>query len=255
MPMGSTESVFADLSPNQIEFFQTFGYLRLREWLRTDLDRVNSGFADALAHRGWRAFECGDAYDASGTGAYDAPRLFLPFALDRVPTLTWLRHHERIAAIARSLVGEPWAYATSDTNIFNCDTKWHHDGFWAGDALHIQVMLYLDPLDAASGALRVIPGSHLDGSFSDVLRRRLMSPATIGNRRPLGIDQRDFPAQVLDVVPGDVVVIDLRSFHASFGGTRGRRVITIKFGPPQTRVPEAVRRYVTTCTTGVSAAT
>jgi hypothetical protein len=237
------------LEPNQIEFFNVFGYLVLRDWLTADMDKINRGFSDALAHPGWRAFECRDLYDARRTSAYDAPRLCLPFAVDVVPALTWLRHHAGITAIARSLQGERWTYATSDTNLYNCDTKWHHDGFATG-ALYVYVMVYLDPLETRSGALRVLPGSHRDGSFRDSLRQNLMAPTTIGNPQPFGINQEDFPATAAEVAPGDVVVIDPRTFHASFGGKQHRRLITITFGPPPTR--EASQQFVAAYTTEAS---
>jgi ectoine hydroxylase-related dioxygenase (phytanoyl-CoA dioxygenase family) len=175
--------------------------------------------------------------------------LFLPFALDLVPALTWLRHHAGITAIARSLLGERWTYATSDTNVFNCDTNWHHDGFVAG-ARHVHVMVYLDPLETGSGALQVVPGSHLDGSFRDILRGRLTARASRGNCNPLGTDQDELPAQEVAIAPGDVVVIDPRTFHASFGGTLGRRLIMITFGPPPTR--EATQQFIAAYTTEAS---
>jgi hypothetical protein len=229
------------LGVNHLEFFRAFGYLHLRDWLNAHIERLNRAFEEAVAYPGWRAFGR-NVNEVRRTGAYTKPRVFLPLAIDRVPALAWLRHHASVTEIARALLGESWEYAGSDTNLFHGDTAWHHDSFLAGDTLHIQVMIYVDALDVQSGALRVVPGSHLEGHYRDMLLQRLSAPESIGS---------ELPAQVLAVVPGDVVVIDSRTIHASFGGTSGRRLIAMRFGPRQRGVGDGWQRFVAACTTEV----
>jgi ectoine hydroxylase-related dioxygenase (phytanoyl-CoA dioxygenase family) len=96
-------------------------------------------------------------------------------------------------------------------------------------------MLYLDPLQATSGALRVVEGSHRNGA----LRAALEDGARPNSRCPV---------RTLEVTPGDLVVFDFRVFHASFGGGVGRRVLSMDFGPSASRLGEAKRLFLENAT-------
>ena len=70
----------------------------------------------------------------------------------------------RILAIAKTLLGDDFNYMGSDGNFYVGDTRWHSDGgHKLEDPMHIKIAFYLDPLTRDTGALRVIPGSHLFG--------------------------------------------------------------------------------------------
>jgi ectoine hydroxylase-related dioxygenase (phytanoyl-CoA dioxygenase family) len=81
----------------------------------------------------------------------------------------------------------------------------------------------LDPVRAATGALRVIPGSHRYGdTFAEDLQKSLShAPETLGLRG----DQ--VPAIALESNPGDVVVFNQTTKHSSWGGSNRRRMFTI----------------------------
>ena len=68
-------------------------------------------------------------------------------------------------------------------------------------------LAYLEPVGADSGALRVIPGSH-HPKFSEAIRgigaTCLQNPTR--------------PGHVVETEPGDMVLLDERILHASFGG-------------------------------------
>ena len=70
--------------------------------------------------------------------------------------------------------------------------------------MHIKIAFYLDTLTRDTGALRLIPGSHLLGdSYADAL-----NPVTAASRLPdfdtkeAGISGRDVPAVAIETVEG-----------------------------------------------------
>ena len=82
---------------------------------------------------------------------------------------------------------------------------------------------YLDKVDATSGALRVIPGSHrMEDRFSQELRDKASK-----SREYFDIHGADIPAQVLDIIPGDVLLFNHNLMHSSWGGSNRRRMFTM----------------------------
>ncbi len=101
------------------------------------------------------------------------------------------------------------AYGTSHTG----DTGWHADSP-REHPQGVKFSIYVGPTRADSGALRVWPGSHRSPEHE---RARAFVQA--------GVPDADVPCVVLPSDPGDVVVFDLRLFHAALGGGGDRRVI------------------------------
>ena len=60
----------------------------------------------------------------------------------------------------------------------------------------MKFVAYLEPLEAASGALRVLPGSHH------------LADSALGHLYSLDVDVPDVPGQVLITEPGDVIAFD-----------------------------------------------
>ena len=86
---------------------------------------------------------------------------------------------------------------------------------------------------ANSGALRVVPGSHLR-PFHEQVEQNLEG-------MQLEIDQ--VPAYVCEADPGDVVAFDVRCWHASWGGSSGRRMCTcVYYNNPQDELEAAAVR-------------
>ena len=76
------------------------------------------------------------------------------------------------------------------------DHDWHADGGWLPEQtapFRLKVMLYLDPLRADTGALRVIPGSHRSLLHESLLPFNDAS-APGGSRRYFGRSGADVPA-------------------------------------------------------------
>ncbi|MCC5952024.1 MAG: phytanoyl-CoA dioxygenase family protein [Acidimicrobiia bacterium] len=236
-----------ELTAAEVDRFDTYGYLLLPGLFRDEIEDIRQGF-DAVVHEhDLQVVRCDVSYDTAATGLHDAPRRAVLGPLDRHERLGWLSDDPRTAGIAARLIEGTCERLTDHANLFSCDVHWHHDGiFTAGAERHVLLTLYLDPLTAANGALRVIPGSHHRGPFRRSLVRTLTShplpPAEVFGSAP-----DELPAEVLDVEPGDVIVIDMKLLHASFGGGTDRRSLTIEFGTPRTeqgdrRAPSAEER-------------
>jgi hypothetical protein len=228
VPAGADDLV---LTPQQVNYFETFGFLTVPGLFLPDLERLRRGFEEVFAREE-------DQFVLDPDNPYhqtDDPelakqvRVIVPAFLERSEDLQWLRDDPRVRGVVRSLLGDNAVYGESDGNLFNCDVLWHIDAYNAPiEKNHIKLYFYLDPLDAESGALRVIPGSHeLVGNFSHTLRRDLHDPAKVPEI--YGVELDEIPSWVLDVQPGDLVVGNFRGMHGSFHGGSRRRLFTVNF--------------------------
>ncbi|MBM7564218.1 phytanoyl-CoA dioxygenase family protein [Paenibacillus sacheonensis] len=193
------------LSQSQIDFFETFGFLKFPQLMADRLDWIVDEFT--------KTFPEENKHDGSKRTC------IVPFIDQRMSVLL---DDPRILAIGRTLLGEDFNYMGSDGNYYTGDTGWHRDGYHE-KYRHIKIAFYLDELDGNSGALRVIPGSHrLHDKYGDDLTFRMRDPLQTWN-----VAGADVPAQVLDVTPGDILVFDHNTFHSSWNGNTSRRMFTI----------------------------
>ena len=139
------------LTPAQLQFFDTFGYLSLPGLLADVIDEITTAFEQVWEDRG--GGHHGQLHDEKQRSC------IVPF-IDQHPRLCALLDDERIDGLLCDLLGEDYNYAGSDGNYYAGDTRWHSDGFKNTDHRYIKIAFYLDELDADSGCLRVIPGSH-----------------------------------------------------------------------------------------------
>jgi hypothetical protein len=105
---------------------------------------------------------------------------------------------QRCASVATGLLGVDVLPSRAKATVYRGDTSWHHDSDLP--LTSVGFVAYLDPLDGATGALRVRRGSH---------------------RREAAVDR--CPVVVLDSEPGDVIVFDEHLWHASSGGGERRQ--------------------------------
>jgi ectoine hydroxylase-related dioxygenase (phytanoyl-CoA dioxygenase family) len=96
-------------------------------------------------------------------------------------------------------------------------------------------LVYLDPVNADTGALRVVPGSH---RFNDAFANDVHRGITDSNESTLvdpaeawGIAGPEVPAIALPSEPGDAILLNRMTAHASFGGGARRRLINAIFFP------------------------
>ena len=197
------------LSKNQVDFFDTFGYLAFPEMLRDCIDKIISAFESVWTNSG-------RTHDGIKRSA------LVPFP-DQNEYLSSLLDDQRIHDIASSICGEDFNYYSGDGNYYVGDTKWHSDGYKTRPVKSIKIAFYLDPVRKNSGALRVIPGSHRNiDSFGDLLESHLTSDI-------FGMTGDQIPAVALESNPGDVLVFNHRIKHSSWGGSDRRRMFTMNF--------------------------
>lgn len=128
------------------------------------------------------------------------------------------------AVIAEQLLQRSAAPFRAKGTVYSQNTSWHQDSDL--DISAVSILAYLDVLDADTGALRVVPGSHRWAT--DIL--------------PLGWELQ---AQALTTRPGDLIIMNERTRHAAYGGNTRRQWRADYVAIPHTSSEEAVlRSYV-----------
>jgi hypothetical protein len=188
----------------QIAFFETFGFLKLTQAFREEIGWITSEFEKVFTDRGI---------------VHDGTRrsCVVPF-IDQREKLSTLMDHPAIVDTAKVLLGDDFNYLGGDGNFYSGETGWHRDGLHA-TGQYLKMAFYLDPVRAANGALRVIPGSHKDFTWDEHPPGRA--------QELYGISPKEIPCQILNTDPGDLLIFDHNTFHASFGGGGFRRMFTL----------------------------
>ena len=212
------------LSQTQLRFFHTFGYLLLSGRFSEDIGEIGNAFDQVMA-----APDNGSVPLAYSDGG----RSMVPCMLDQHPTLNALKSDPRITAIADSIIGDGWVYAESAGDLLECETTWHRDTYGTPlTQFSIKLLFYMEPLTASTGALRVMPGTHYfrGGYVKDVLRGQGFPDRM---QETFGVAADTIPAVAVETNPGDVVVLNFRTVHASFAGSGiKRRLLNINYREP-----------------------
>jgi hypothetical protein len=215
------------LTDREVLFFQTFGFLVIRNLLnQSELKTID----EELLRRLDTVF-AGRPFD--GTARYGAAMMGAD-----TPFYASLLEDPRFLGTARQLYGGDVLATGNGGNRYVGNTHWHPDvgPHHPGGP---KFAIYLDPVAAGSGALRVIPGSH-QSPFHDRLRGDLGM-----HMEKSGFDIPDLPAFVCDSEPGDVAVFDMRLWHASCGGSQDRRMCSVEYTRyPRTPAERGVARDV-----------
>lgn len=212
------------LSPQQIHFFETFGYLKLPGLVADDIDEIIGGFEDLFGDENQPVWETKEALHG------DEKRVIIPGFIEQSPRLAPLREDPRILGIVHSLLGLDYQWASSDGNLFYCESYWHPDTYAAPlNHYHVKLSFYLDELSGENGAIRIIPGSHFHNStFSRTLLKDLDKPDNVENA--YGISGNEVPSVTLESSPGDVIIWNFRTIHGSYNGGERRRLFSLNFG-------------------------
>ncbi len=211
------------LTDSQIEHFKTFGFiLRRKVFTRDEIEIMNEEF-----EKGLKIARQHHAESVGVRGQYNWSNLS-----GETPTLAALPEDPRIYCAAEQLLGEDAIAVFSNGNHFSGDrTEWHPD-ISNMNMRGIKFALYLQPLDGNTGALRVIPGSHRS-PYHDKLINMGMKGANIGEGdsylKKAGLEAKDIPAHVCNTEPGDVVTFDFRLWHATWGGSKDRRMCSVNW--------------------------
>jgi hypothetical protein len=213
-----------NLTEHQRRFFDVFGFLRLPGLFADDISRIGEQF-DAVYAR-----HAGDVVEWVHATHENRMRRFIPMFLERDEYLRSLLDDPRVTGIAKALLGEPYRVNGSDGSIYDCGTLYHSDGYGADmSVLNIKMALYLEPVDASSGAIRVLPGTHHhEDAFSrklhEVLYRNMES-----SPEAFGASITQVPSHVLASEPGDLLLWNYRLLHASCWAGNRRRMIAVEF--------------------------
>jgi hypothetical protein len=219
------------LTDQQVQFFETFGYLSLPGMMSDRNEEITREFEALWASQG--GGHNGKPHDGTA-------RSCIAQFIDLRERLSSLLDDPRIRGVAVSLLGDDFNYMGSDGNYYAGDSGWHSDGWHVG-IRHIKIAFYLDPLTRDTGCLRVIPGSHLTGDrYADALQAQVRRSEELW-----GMSGRDLPAVALETQPGDLVCFNHNTKHASFGGSKRRRMFTMNLCQryPEERLEE-LRSYM-----------
>jgi ectoine hydroxylase-related dioxygenase (phytanoyl-CoA dioxygenase family) len=195
------------LTEQQKQFFETFGYIVLPGLLADDIQWITEEFEEVFRGRGV-------VHDGTKRSTV------VPF-IDQRERLSTLLDHPKVVGLISSLLGEDFNYVGGDGNYYTGDTQWHSDG-WHDVGKFLKVALYLDPVTRDTGCLRVIPGTHRRDTLHGWDARQARKSLELW-----GIEQRDVPAVPLESNPGDVVAFNHNLMHAAFGGSSRRRMFTL----------------------------
>ena len=207
------------LTDAQHEFFNTFGYVVLKGVFSTEeFETIRGEFDNMLEDQYSHA-----PYDGSA-------RHWTPMMDDDTPFLAALMEDGRFFTVAKQLYGDDVLGVIVDGNRYTGDTHWHRDTATVHQ-YGVKFAFYLQDVDVDTGALRVIPGTHrLPNDDEFALGVRSMNGESV-------------PATALASEPGDMVAFDIRTWHASFGGSRDRQMCTVVYyaNPKNPEELEALR--------------
>ena len=214
------------LTDAQVAHFQTFGFLVLRNAFSTaEMDEIRDHFDEVMA-----ADRDGAPFDGAKTQT-------VLWFVEQHPELAPLAEDDRIHGPIGQLLGEDFIWVLSDGNLYVGDTQWH-GGYGQSEerstalSKHIKVAIYPDAVTRETGALRVIPGSHITEyqEHLQALKAQYEDP----DARPLGLSGAEVPSVALESNPGDVVFFSESLWHAAFGGHNRRMFTLIYYEAPKT---------------------
>ena len=196
------------LTHQQILHFTTFGYLTLRGLFSqpemTALrDEVTSALTDAFGQLGTEPDDIGGI-----SGDY------LPLSVDRAPfSQSLIADDERTLHASAELLGGPVVPSAGIATCFTGDSSWHTR---LGPAIPgLIVWVDLEPRTARTGALRLVPGSHVPEYERQLWAYCRAAPAASGFDQP---GWPDWPHVVVETQPGDVVIFHAHLFNCGRGG-------------------------------------
>ena len=209
----STSNNTPGLTQRQMEFFRTFGFFVFRELFTEHEMKViqqehQSGLSSAFPDE---AFS--DEIAGQWTRMND----------ENTPCYASMPEDPRVLVPAQQLCGKDVIGNGTDAHFALGNTNWHADTGWQPDFIEkreaVKYHFTLDPVTAETGALRFVPGTHLLRG-----KERVLFGQNIDEMSP-----EDVPCHAAATHPGDVIIFDIRIWHASIGGPPGRRTSNIEY--------------------------
>ena len=200
------------LTEQQLNSFEVFGFLRFdRLFAPVEIEVLSREFDDLIV-------------EARGSEVATGERECYQSFVERCSSLTALIDDDRIYGIMKAILGPDLMWVTSGGNLYVGDSRWHRDATVKGYP-QFKIVIYLDPLRRDSGCLRVIPGSHKTPFNSD------LDPLIDPDKPAFHLDGETIPAVCLETNSGDVVVFHETIWHATFGGSDQRRMLSLSWLP------------------------
>ncbi len=191
------------LTPSQLTHFNVFGFVPLRGLISQD--EINT-FNEEIQLK------------LESTLRYTGPREEVKYCSwsslgAQTPLLASLIEDERFLSIAEQILGENCIGRSCNSGSYINNTNWHPDcrDF---NVRMIKFPIYLQSLNGETGALRFIAGSHRPPLHHDVEyidRSDIMGP----------------PTYICETEPGDAFLFDTHMWHASWGGSLDRRMVSL----------------------------
>ena len=202
------------LSAEQVLHFETFGFVIVRQaFSPEETAKISREFDEVLED------------DRSGRVFDGAKRQSIIGFIERRPGLTHLVETDLVYEAMEQLLGPGFVWIGSDGHLYIGDTAWHADSP-SQSYRRIKVAIYLDPVQKETGCLRVVPGSHRPPLHDELAALDGVKDRT---HSPFGVAASEVPSFPLESQPGDVVMFDQNTWHASFGGKTGRRMLALSF--------------------------
>lgn len=207
------------LSANQEQIFNDFGFIVLRKIFdQKEISIINSEFNSGL-----------NIAEKSMSRAHIRKQLNWSNLKPEYPFLSALLEDDRFTSIAKQILGDDFIGSYSNSNSFSSKvTEWHpdisvRDYDWKG----IKFGFYLENTSGSTGALRLIPGSHKSPFHEQI--GKLKFKENIVDDKHEGFTVPDIPAFYAESEPGDVVLFDNHTWHASWGGGDNRKLCSIGY--------------------------
>lgn len=189
------------LTAQQKRYFDSFGFLFLPGAMGDDIEWIDAEFEAALTRSG-------RTHDGSERTSFSDEIVLR----ERICALV---ENPVIDGVLSGLLGDGFIYLGTGADIYVGDSQWHPD-MHAAAVPHLKLALYLDPLTSETGALRVVPGSHVQGFKGNLDTEELW-----------GLSAGDVPCCSPDNTPGDIAVFNLHTLHNALGGDSRRRMLNI----------------------------
>lgn len=199
------------LTNEQVNFFNTFGYLVIRKLFdEEEIATISEGFEWSIKNVGG-----GKEHDGSSRTMFAGP-------IEHTTEMSAILDHPGILGLLGGVIGEDFNYCGGDGNYYTGDTRWHPDGNW-GQLWAVKIAFYLDELTKDTGCLRVIPRSQRP---DHLIRKEKIDPNE--SMELFGVHPKDFPGNVpLETNPGDIAIFNHDTYHAAFGGGQWRKMFTM----------------------------
>ena len=204
------------LTREQQEHFEVFGFLVLRQLF----DDVETATIRREAYEIFLEQRDGRPYDGSA-------RQTIKHIFTKRPFMDTIVDDDRIHGIACDLLGDDYILDGTEGHTFAEDSQMHGGDDRFCILRNIKIALYLEPLRADSGCLRIIPGSHVP-PFVHLLKP-LKKQYFDQSFRPFGVSGPELPSCAIRTQPGDVLVFPEEIYHGAFNGAVGRTQLAINF--------------------------